>query len=131
LLDPASRFASADELLDAIEAIRAERWGTVPADQNPYRGLEAFQAEHRALFFGRRRDLRAALDRLRREPVLLVTGESGAGKSSLCMAGLLPAIQDGSLADGRTWKSVRLVPGRKPAGALAAALAPILGTDAE
>ena len=126
--DPRERWASVDELADALEQARPERRGELPAG-NPYRGLEAFDARHRRLFFGRRRDLRAVLDRLRREPLILVTGDSGVGKSSLCLAGIAPAVGEGQLGDGRAWRTVRFVPGRRPLGALAAALAPILEMD--
>ncbi|MFP2929358.1 hypothetical protein ACLESO_30005, partial [Pyxidicoccus sp. 3LG] len=70
---------------------------------NPYRGLQAFEAEHRAVFFGRRREQRAVVERLRAESFLLITGDSGVGKSSLCLAGILPAVAEGALEDGRRW----------------------------
>ena len=68
---------------------------------NPYRGLAPFEPEHRALFFGREGDIRAVLDRLRGSHLVLVAGESGVGKSSLCRAGVLPRVAQG-------------VPGRGP-----------------
>ena len=71
------------------------------------------------------------VERLRAEPFVLVTGDSGVGKSSLCLAGVLPRLADGALEDGRRWRGVRLIPGRHPVAALAAALAPLLGSDEE
>jgi hypothetical protein len=128
---PEERFASAAQLLDALEQLsRDEAEGDVP-EGNPYRGLQAFEAEHRALFFGRRREQREVLERLKAEPFLLVTGDSGVGKSSLCLAGVLPRLAEGGLGDGRRWRSVRLVPGRRPAAALATALAPLLRAEEE
>jgi serine/threonine protein kinase/formylglycine-generating enzyme required for sulfatase activity len=124
--DPAERFASADHLLAALEALRPSRAGTRVPEGNPYRGLRPFEPEHRAVFFGRQRAMTAALDRLRVERFLLVTGDSGVGKSSLCAAGILPIAIDGGLEDGRAWSVARMVPGRRPALALAAALHPVL-----
>lgn len=65
--------------------------------RNPFRGLEYFDYEHRAIFFGRDLEIRHALEQLiRREaagvPGLLVEGASGSGKSSFLRAGVLPAL---------------------------------------
>jgi formylglycine-generating enzyme required for sulfatase activity len=128
---PEERFVSAVLLLDALEQLSRDEPAWAVPEGNPYRGLQAFEAEHRALFFGRRREQREVVERLRAEPFLLVAGDSGVGKSSLCLAGVLPHVVDGALEDGRHWRGVRLVPGRRPAAALAAALAPVLGADEE
>jgi formylglycine-generating enzyme required for sulfatase activity len=127
--NPAERFESAAELLDALEQIAYEDPPTDIPEGNPYRGLRAFSAEHRAFFFGRRREARAVLERLRTEHFVLLTGDSGVGKSSLSMAGVLPLVMEGRFQDGRSWRSVRLVPGRKPLATLAAALGPMLGGE--
>ncbi len=129
--EPAERFPSAAALLDALEQLSREESAAQVPEGNPYRGLQAFEAEHRSLFFGRRREQRAVLERLKAEPFLLITGDSGVGKSSLCLAGVLPPVADGALEDGRRWRCVRLVPGRHPTAALAAALAPVLQTSEE
>ncbi|HLL83347.1 MAG TPA: bifunctional serine/threonine-protein kinase/formylglycine-generating enzyme family protein [Longimicrobium sp.] len=126
--DPLERFPSAEALLDALEEVG--EGGSVQQalpEGNPYRGLRPFEAEHRALFFGRKRDLRDLLDRLRSEPFVLLTGDSGVGKSSLCAAGILPSVKDGWLEEGRRWSIARLIPGRHPLTALASAVAPVLG----
>lgn len=127
--DPAERFSSATALLDALEQLARDEPAAHVPEGNPYRGLQPFEAEHRALFFGRRREQRAVLERLKAEPFLLMTGDSGVGKSSLCLAGVLPLVTEGALEDGRRWRAVRLVPGRHPVASLAAALAPVLGED--
>jgi formylglycine-generating enzyme required for sulfatase activity len=127
--DPARRFASADELVDALEQLRATADHDPVPGGNPYRGLQPFAPEHKALFFGRRRDGRALIDKLWGEPFVLVVGESGVGKSSLCLAGVLPAIEGGALGKGRTYKTIRLVPGRAPLQRLAGVLAPLLGEE--
>jgi hypothetical protein len=58
---------------------------------------------------------------LRSDAIAIVTGDSGVGKSSLCRAGVIPAIVDGALGAGRAWKALTMVPGRRPLAALAAA----------
>jgi formylglycine-generating enzyme required for sulfatase activity len=129
--ESADRYASAAQLLEALEGLTREESAAHVPEGNPYRGLQAFEAEHRALFFGRRREQRAVLERLRSEPFLLMTGDSGVGKSSLCLAGILPAVAEGALEDGRKWHTTRLVPGRRPIAALAASLASLLRIEEE
>ena len=127
--DAADRYASGDELREALEQLDlTSRTGHIP-EGNPYRGLHTFEAEHRGLFFGRRAEIGTLLERLRVEPLVIVAGDSGVGKSSLCRAGVLPAIQDGALGGGRVWSVLRFVPGRSPLLSLGAALAPLLGLD--
>ncbi|MEZ4438539.1 MAG: hypothetical protein R3B72_05595 [Polyangiaceae bacterium] len=81
----------------------------------PYRGLASFSAEHAALFFGREREAEALANRIRRHPLVTVTGPSGSGKSSLLFAGVFPRLDDDR-------KLVALRPGADPVGALARAL---------
>ncbi len=128
--DRVERYASASDLLSALEISSPGRGrGAIP-EGNPYRGLRTYDAEHRALFFGRSRPLQLALERLRSESLLVVTGDSGVGKSSLCAAGVLPAVTEGALEDDRRWLVGRAVPGRTPILNLAAALAQLLGAHA-
>jgi predicted GTPase len=64
----------------------------------------AFEAEHTAVFFGRDRVIDQARRRLveamgRGTPFLLIVGASGAGKSSLARAGLIPRLTTPAEAD--------------------------------
>ncbi|KFE63020.1 bifunctional serine/threonine-protein kinase/formylglycine-generating enzyme family protein [Hyalangium minutum] len=129
--DARERFASAEALCEALERLTRIVAPVPLAAGNPYRGLEPFEAEHRALFFGRDADIHAVLDRLRYQPLVLVAGDSGVGKSSLCRAGVLPQVVAGVLEEGRETVTVTLWPGRRPLEALAAALAPRLGHKEE
>jgi len=121
--DPARRPSSAEVVRESLETLLASLHtpkSHVPAG-NPYRGLEPFDAEHRALFFGRASDVRTVVDRLRGEPFVVVAGDSGVGKSSLCRAGVIPAIESGALGRA-TARTLTLSPGRRPATSLAVAL---------
>lgn len=127
--DAARRFAGGEELRAALESLARESSSApAPPAGNPYRGLRVFDGEHRAVFFGRSLETSAVLDRLRGDPFVLVTGESGVGKSSLCRAGVLPLVEAG-LGGGRNWRTVSLFPGRQPVAALAAALATFFEGD--
>ena len=122
--DPRARFPSADALRVALEDTAVP---PVPADApggNPYRGLAAFESAHASLFFGRRIEVRELVDRVQLEPFVVVGGDSGTGKSSLCRAGVLPW-----LAEHGGWSCVEVVPSRNPVRSLAAALAPWTGDD--
>ncbi|GAA1061061.1 hypothetical protein GCM10009573_24880 [Agromyces bracchium] len=59
----------------------------------PYRGLRPFGTEDADAFFGRDADIRAALNRLEASPFLAISGASGSGKSSLLLAGIVPALR--------------------------------------
>lgn len=68
---------------------------------SPFRGLEAFEEQHAAIFFGRK----LSVDHLVQVVVsqvqaacsmVLVLGPSGAGKTSLVQAGLIPALKAGA-----------------------------------
>ena len=129
--NPLERYGVAEELLDALEQLLPAPAATGPLTANPYRGLRPFEAEHRSLFFGRDSEIRMVLDRLRSDRIVVVAGDSGVGKSSLCRAGVVPAVLEGALEDGLKWSVVRVLPGRHPIEALATALEPILGLDVE
>ncbi|WP_160174484.1 CHAT domain-containing protein [Archangium violaceum] len=69
-----------------------------PVALRPYRGLLAFEAKHRRFFFGREKLAGALLERVARAVAgklprfQVVAGASGAGKSSVVMAGLVPLL---------------------------------------
>lgn len=121
--DPMERFASGDELREALEQLNPKFKRESIPEGNPYRGLLAFEAEHRGLFFGRANEIGTLLERLRTECFVLVAGDSGVGKSSLCRAGVLPLVADGALGLQRKWSVIQLLPGRSPLASLSAALA--------
>ena len=104
---------------------------------SPYRGLAVFGEQDAGLFFGREAATTAVLDRMSRllagTGLLVVSGVSGAGKSSLLRAGVLPRLRaDGlSAAPGATWwPCVVFTPTRAPLDELALRVAALAGTDA-
>ena len=123
LLEQEERYANADELLHELEQLQPSVQIPIP-EGNPYRGLLAFEAEHRGLFYGRSLDVRTILDLLRAETFVMVAGDSGVGKSSVCRAGVLPLVESGALDDTRSWQAIRMSPGKQPMRRLLDALGP-------
>jgi WD40 repeat protein/tRNA A-37 threonylcarbamoyl transferase component Bud32 len=143
--DPADRYQSAQELLEALDEITLPK--IVPDDQVrpldmrcPYRGLQVFEEEHAEFFFGREALVGQLVKAL--EPVadakhsaaqfLAVLGASGSGKSSLVRAGLVPALRAGAIAPfasnpgSSEWAIEVIKPGSHPLEELAAHLAPVV-----
>ena len=100
---------------------------------SPYRGLEAMEEKDSDYFFGRTRETIEALDALAaqgRLPVLI--GNSGVGKSSLALAGVLAALKRQAwpnkarapdpwpavFQNSRQWCFLTLKPGAEPIKAL-------------
>jgi len=95
------------------------------AGRSPYVGLNTFQDDDAAFFFGREELVAALVEQARDERFLAVLGPSGSGKSSVVLAGLLPALRRGALPGSELWRYLTLRPGARPLDALAAALEPI------
>ena len=135
-----------EQLIDEIVTLATHFVQAPPIEGNPFRGLDAFTLKDAHLYFGRRREIREALERLlgvshhagpqdRSRPLgkgqyfrwLQIQGDSGSGKSSLVQAGLLPMIAHGALANRTgvdTWHVLGpMRPGTDPVNALASVLA--------
>lgn len=97
----------------------------------PYLGLRPFGEGDHALFFGREVQVNAMLHQLEDHRFVAVVGSSGSGKSSLVLAGLLPALREGFLLGTTDWRTVVLKPGHQPFERLAAALHTVPDTAAE
>jgi WD40 repeat protein len=64
------------------------------ADNNPYQGLQSFEENHQDLFFGRTALKKKLEDFVIANPLTVVLGASGSGKSSLVKAGLIPVLRN-------------------------------------
>jgi hypothetical protein len=63
-------------------------------DDNPYVGPRPFEDTDRRSFFGRESEIREMLSLVVAERVVLLYAASGAGKTSLLQAGLIPLLQE-------------------------------------
>jgi hypothetical protein len=86
--------------------------------QNPYRGLESFNEEHSNLFFGRQALTEQLFSYICQQPLTLVLGASGAGKSSLVKAGLIAYIKKLDTTDQQWRIFAPMRPGESPLRAL-------------
>ena len=110
-------------------ASKSNRWDRL-LHGSPFPGLECFDAARDAVFFGRELAIRQSIERLReagkdekRLPFLLILGASGAGKSSLLRAGLLPRLTlPGTIPEVDLWRVAIVTAGPDLASALAQSL---------
>lgn len=95
---------------------------------SPFRGLQAFDAEHQEVFFGRSQAVGELIRRLNdteteqqpgdaRARLLLVLGMSGNGKTSLIRAGLLPFLEDRPVEGIAAWYTASVRPSDSEGGA--------------
>ncbi|MBS0154165.1 MAG: SUMF1/EgtB/PvdO family nonheme iron enzyme [Nitrospira sp.] len=94
----------------------------IEKDGSPYPGLMYFTGKYAPVFFGRDREVNELILRMS-EPggrFLIISGASGAGKSSLVAAGLWQAlVKEGRLPGSQQWKWLRITPGADSRGPLA------------
>jgi WD40 repeat protein len=107
------------------------------AIDSPYRGLSAFEERDAPFFFGREAAATEVLQRMSRRllgtGLLVVSGVSGAGKSSLLRAGVLPRLRGVGLASApgsASWPCLLFSPAHAPLDELAVRAARLAGADA-
>jgi hypothetical protein len=127
------------EELAAIER-RIRHWTPVPGGQEhpgpggaggcPYPGLRPYDQAHEAVFFGRERLIAELAGKVAESGIVIVSGGSGAGKTSLLNAGLVPALTRGVQIPGSSaWSVVSMTPTARPLTELAEKLAVLAGRD--
>lgn len=77
--------------------------------RNPFMGLQSYNEDDNLLFFGRDRVIVALDDLINNKSLVVVSGSSGTGKSSVIKAGLLPLLRK------KGWNILPLLrPGEEP-----------------
>ena len=85
--------------------------------RNPYKGLLSFEEKDSDLFYGRERVIKDLSEKVEERNLIVVSGASGTGKSSVVKAGLIPELRK---QDYRILPVIR--PGKMPVTALERAL---------
>jgi WD40 repeat protein/S1-C subfamily serine protease len=135
----ASRFTETKTAFVLPTNILHQVWSSLAVypeePRNPYKGLQPFRQDDATDFFGREELIETISGKLKNillasvvdgpgQRLLALIGASGAGKSSVMMAGLLPKLQAGKLAGSKDWVYLApIVPGAHPVEALLLALA--------
>ena len=86
---------AANRLQELLSRLLGESYDGEPLGRwEPFKGLKSFDYEDGVRFFGRDIEiLRLKNDIVENQGILVVSGESGSGKSSLIKAGLIPALE--------------------------------------
>jgi formylglycine-generating enzyme required for sulfatase activity len=110
------RHLQAAGRLSAIQNTQPAITWPIDTQGSPYPGLLHFTRRHSPVYFGREREVREVFDRLHthRPRFLLVSGDSGVGKSSFVEAGLLPLLEESGLPGAPECTWVRMVPSGGP-----------------
>ncbi len=112
------RYQSAADVATALASLRRDTT-RVPAPsrevEQPFRYLLAFEEKDAGWFFGREEITTKLILALEQRGRLVIAGPSGAGKTSLVQAGLIPELKV-----LRPLEVLRLQPGRDPLARLAA-----------
>ena len=122
LREASNDAAPFEQLIGAIRnASVAAGTRAAVTDVCPFRGLDAFREEDAAFFHGRGAVVARLTKRVHERRLVAVVGSSGSGKSSLVMAGLLPALRR-RRPPAPTWDAVVFKPGSDPCVSLVRAL---------
>ncbi|MDJ0596808.1 MAG: caspase family protein [Pleurocapsa sp. MO_226.B13] len=95
---------------------------TLNKNTNPYKGLASFETEDSQLFYGRKTLSEELKKKVNKQPLTIVLGASGSGKSSLVKAGLIPTLKAEFDRQWHIFSPMR--PGESPLKALNKILSP-------
>jgi hypothetical protein len=86
---------AANRLQEVLGLLLGDEYDGDPLGRwEPFKGLKSFEYEDSVRFFGRDKDVHRLYEDLKRNKgILIVSGPSGSGKSSLIKAGLLPLLK--------------------------------------
>ncbi|MBN1119618.1 MAG: hypothetical protein JXJ17_00945 [Anaerolineae bacterium] len=93
-----SERAERQRLADAVTGYvgrleqMAEKSAEGPISGSPYKSLLSYDFDDAALFYGRSKAIDDLLERLERGPLTVLHADSGAGKTSLLKAGIMPRL---------------------------------------
>lgn len=108
-------------------SFKSSQTGVLKDSKHPYPGLRSFTKDETHLFFGREKHIENLIKRLSKTRFLAVMGSSGSGKSSVVLAGLLPALRAGIMKEaGANWKICIMRPGSTPMESLNKMLLPLM-----
>ena len=96
VLDSEAKPDQFEKLIRAV--LGGAEAGQLELETEPFFGLRAIDESRSHLFSGREKETEALVALVHRTPLVLVTGDSGSGKSSLVRAGLVPRFRGGALA---------------------------------
>jgi WD40 repeat protein len=118
VLDPLN---DSDQLAKLIKAATGNWDQKVILTDEPFVGLRAMDESWANRFFGRKTEVRELVEKFKKHRLIAIVADSGAGKSSLAQAGLIPAFRGGALADesreepdDKIWHVVIMRPGSDP-----------------
>lgn len=129
-LCPLRKHGKGEFIFLAAEFDRDKLEDAPPLDEksNPYRGLLPYDENDSDLFFGREEQIKDLLQKVvtNNQPLTLLLGASGTGKSSLMKAGLIPRLRTSYEHQFQILDPMR--PGESPLKALVQILLPIENT---
>lgn len=117
--EPSAFFSALEERLSRYRhnVPRPRRPGTALSvlSGGPYRFLDHYTLEDAEIFYGREQDTQAVVNMIKEHQLSVLFGASGRGKTSLLLAGVLPALlEEAESEDGTKWLPVVVRCGEDP-----------------